>query len=320
MLEVVDDRDSRASRLRLSVAISTFKRPAGLARLLAALRPQVEGRPGREIVVVNDGSHDTAYENVARSCANVISYHALPENAGVARARNESAARASGAYLVFTDDDCEPPPFWLDWLEARLDANPELDVVIGTTLPLYSQQPRFFERVNGHYELLPQPRGTPAAPLFATANVAIRRALLERVGGFGFRDAFTGAGEDTELASRLIAGGARTVVDYDWFVRHDVCDGLTVQMRRYWRYGYANVWMRRFTSSPSSNEDSARAHRKALPENALRLLRRQLALSDGFSPSKAMRWISAAAASLVLIAYYDGCAKAAADRRRELRI
>lgn len=320
MVEVVDEPGPRAAKPRLSVAISTYKRAAGLERLLAALRSQVEGRRSREIVVVNDGSHDDAYETVVRDASAFISYHPLPKNVGVARARDESAALSCGAYLVFTDDDCEPPPFWLDWLEARLDTNPELDVVIGTTLPLYSDRPRFFERVNGHYALLPKPRGTRAAPLFATANVAIRRELFNRVGGFGFREAFTGAGEDTELASRLAIAGARTTVDHNWFVRHDVSDSLATQMRRYWRYGYANVWMRKFTSSPASNEESARAHRSLLPQNALRLWRQNLKLSDGFSTSRFVRLCSAAAASLVLTAYYDGCAAAAADRRRELRI
>ncbi|MEQ1864036.1 MAG: glycosyltransferase family A protein, partial [Micropepsaceae bacterium] len=223
---------------RLSVAISTFRRATGLKRLLEALRPQIEGRPAREVVVVNDGSHDAAYEIVVRSFADMVGYQPLPENVGIARARNTVAASARGAYLVFTDDDCVPPSSWLDWLEARLDANPEIDVLIGTTQPRLPDRPRFIERVNGHYALIPAPHGTAAVPLFATANVAIRRELFERVGGFGFAQGFTGAGEDTELSSRLAAAGARTVVDPHWFVRHDVSDGLIRQMRRYWRYGY----------------------------------------------------------------------------------
>ena len=165
---------------RISVAVSTYCRPDGLARLLDALRPQIEGRPARELVVINDGSHDARYEAAVAPFAGMFSYQPLPQNVGIARARNEGAARARGDYIVFTDDDCVPPPFWLDWLEARLDANPEIDVVIGTTRPNLPERPRFFERVNGHYDLIPQPFGESSVPMFVTANVAIRRSLFAK--------------------------------------------------------------------------------------------------------------------------------------------
>jgi glycosyltransferase involved in cell wall biosynthesis len=303
----------------LSVAISTFRRAAGLGRLLEALRPQVEGRPAREILVVNDGSHDAAYQIVVQKFANVVSYRPLPENVGIARARNAVAALARGDYLVFTDDDCVPPSSWLDWLEARLDANPEIDVLIGTTQPRLPDRPRFIERVNGHYALIPAPHGTPAMPLFVTANVAIRRELFERVGRFGFTQAFP-AGEDTELASRLSASGARIVVDPHWFVCHDVSDGLFRQIRRYWRYGYANVRMCELTTAPGPNARLAQARRRYHVANAIEQLRANLQTAEGFSRWTLVRWCSAVAASCVQIAFYDGCAAAAAARRRELRI
>lgn len=305
---------------RISVAVSTFRRPEGLRRLLAALRPQIEGHAAREVVVVNDGSHDAAYEAVVRAFADIVSYHPLPQNVGIARARNESASRARGAYIVYTDDDCEPPAFWLDWLEARLDANPELDVVIGTTRPNMPERARFIERLNGHFEFIPKPQGESAPPLFVTANVAIRRSLFEQLGGFGFDTGFPGAGEDTELACRLAAAGARTVVDFEWYTRHEVSDGLLRQMRRYWRYGYANVWMCRLTTAPARHAQMATASRRRHLRHALAMWRNNLRLSDGFSKSAPVRWWSAAVASLIWIAYYDGCAAAAAERRRELRI
>lgn len=305
---------------RLSIAISSFRRPQGLARLLQALRPQIEGHSARELVVVNDGSHDARYAEAVAPFDGIVSYHPLPQNVGIARARNECAARARGDYVVYTDDDCVPPPFWLDWLEARLDANPELDVVIGTTRPNLPERPRFFERVNGHYELIPQPVAEPDVPLLVTANVAIRRTLFEKLGGFGFGPDFPGAGEDTELSCRLASVGARTIVDMNWYVRHDVSDGLRTQMRRYWRYGYANAWMCRVTTAPLHNTRMTKARRWWLPVHMVHLMREHLEMSKGFSGWAPVRWTSAAAASLVMAAFYDGCAAAAAERRRELRI
>jgi hypothetical protein len=157
-------------------------------------------------------------------------------------------------------------------------------------------------------------------PMFVTANVAIRRALFERLGGFGFGPEFPGAGEDSELACRLAAAGSRTVVDANWYVSHDVSDGLVRQMRRYWRYGYSNVWMCRLNTAPPHHTRMAAARRTKHVAHAVGIMQENLEVSAGFSKWAPLRWLSAAAASLVMIAYYDGCAAAAAERRRELRI
>lgn len=300
---------------RLSVCVSTHKRPDGLKRLLEGIRPQIEGRDSRELIVVNDGTHDDAYAAVIDEFKDIVRYQPLATNVGIAKARNSAAGLARGDYIVFTDDDCEAPAWWLDWLEARLDRNPELDVVAGTTKPIESERPKFLERLFAHYDFLPQPWSTGRATLFVTANVAIRRDLFWQHGGFGFGEEFPGAGEDSELANRMSRAGARMSADFDWYVRHTVSDTLRQQMRRYWRYGYANVWMTRLTTAPESYINLARSHRRGHWQNTRVQFRRNLALSDGFSNSKTMRWASAAIAALIWSAYYDGCAVAAAERR-----
>ena len=98
----------------LCVVIPTYRRPFGLDRLLAALEPQVTGRPDRQVVVVNDGSHDDAYAKVVERFQPMIDYVALPRNRGGGAARNVGARKVTGGYLVFTDDDCIPPSHWLD--------------------------------------------------------------------------------------------------------------------------------------------------------------------------------------------------------------
>jgi len=51
------------------------------------------------------------------------------------------------------------------------------------------------------------------------------------------------------------------VADLDWYVRHEVSDTLRQQMKRYWRYGFANVWMTRLTTAPESYAALAVARR-----------------------------------------------------------
>ena len=89
-------------------------------------------------------------------------------------------------------------------------------------------------------------------------------------------------------------------------------------MKRYWRYGYANVWMTRLTTAPESYVALIPARRRGHWKNARVEFRRLLKLSAGFAPSRVKRWASAAVATLIVSAYYDGCAVAAATRRTEL--
>jgi len=300
----------------LSVAISTYRRPAGLRRLLTALRPQVAGRPGREIVVVNDGSHDEAYEAVRTEFADIIKYAALPKNGGIAEARNATVKLASRDYVVFTDDDCEPPPWWLDWLAARLIEAPELEVVAGTTRALPPERWRFFAKVLARHGLLPMPLRQQAGIHFVTANVAIRRSLFDKIGGFGFPGPFHGAGEDTEFASRAVGAGTASAVDDLWFVRHEVESTFWSSCRRQRRYGYVNVALMPLTTSPQSNDDLDQNRRRRHPGNWLRVYRRHRRFANEVSDNRFVRMLSALTASLVTMAYLDGCAAALRDRDR----
>lgn len=293
--------------LGLSVAIVTHKRHAGLRRLLAALRPQVEGRSDRELIVVNDGTHDAHYQAVVEDFADVVTYTALPENVGVAEARNRSVAVAAGEYVVFIDDDCVPPAWWLDWLTARLLEAPEADVIAGTTTPNWKRK-GFFERVQAHYRMIPHPWMSGRSQIFVLACAAIRRRELLAAGGFGF-PGFPGAGEDTELALRIARRGGRIKVDPHWSVLHDL-DSLRVQARRHWRYGYTNVTL---SDRPGAADfaNLREARRLWHPTQAWDTLQGLWRSSRGFSSRCSMRLAATLAALPVRIAYLDGCAAAA---------
>ena len=300
----------------LSVAISTYRRPAGLRRLLTALRRQIAGRPRREIVVVNDGSHDAAYEAVRAEFADIIKYQALPVNVGIAAARSASVQMASGDYVVFTDDDCVPPSWWLDWLAARLMEAPRLDAVAGFARALPPARWSFFSRILAHRDLLPRPWRLPGGIHFATANVAIRRSLFDRLGPFGFPGEFHGGGEDTEFASRIAHAGASVAVDDGWYVRHEVGSSFWATCRRYWRYGYVNASLMLLTTAPQSNDDLRVHRRRRHLQQWLIEFRAQEKLGEHFPERRLMRLLASLAASMVKMAYIDGCAAALRERDR----
>src|SRR5262245_245410 len=109
---------------RISIVVPTCNRPNELKRCLTALAAQDLPPADFEVLVVDDGSRESAEVVTAqvRSCTTVRLLR--QENAGPAIARNLGAQHARGEFLAFTDDDCEPAPNWLRALLERLRANP----------------------------------------------------------------------------------------------------------------------------------------------------------------------------------------------------
>ncbi len=218
----------------LSVIVPTFRRPEGLARLLAALRGQIAGTAKRELIVVNDGTHDDAYARLAEQNSDIVRYVAAPANCGPAAARNLGARHAGHEFFVFIDDDCVPPPYWLDWLASVLAENPELDVVSGTTRPLPAPRPKLFQQFLVRAGFHPRPYLLVEHPVLISANLAVRRVAFERVAGF---DETMRTTEDRNLGYRLRLRGAMFHLDDAWFVYHDMTSSPASHFRRYYRYG-----------------------------------------------------------------------------------
>lgn len=217
-----------AGPIRISVVSATYRRPHLLARLAAAIEQQ-EGVGPVELVVVDDGSPDETMGELRRlaSCSSVeIQAIRLPRNAGPATARNAGWRAARGPLIAFTDDDCVPQA---GWLAALVSALVHADMAQGCTLPNPEQKANVgpFSRTievgqqNGWYQ---------------TCNIGYRRDLLEKLGGFD--EAFPAAGEDTDLAWRALAAGARAVFVPDALVFHDIRPSrfaVSVRDTRRWR-------------------------------------------------------------------------------------
>ncbi len=296
-----------SQKTSVTVCILTHKRPYGLERLLSALTPQVQSKK-RSVVVLNDGSHNEEYQKIVDQFSSIIEYQSLNKNVGIAKARNAVAKMAKNEFIVFIDDDCVPPPFWLDWVIALLDASPDLDVVAGITRPLLVEKPSFFSRVQAVHNFIPMPQRHRDQLTFVTANLAIRRSLFVDLGGFITADDFPGAGEDTEFASRISRGSFSRKIDYNWFVFHEVGDGIWNNMKRYWRYGFGNIWMQQFTTSPSFLDDSLKylSYDKRFP-HFLRAIRHRFHEARYQFPSKLQAVSSAFIASLLDASYREGC-------------
>lgn len=212
--------------MRVALVVSTFDRPAALARLLASVAAQ--SRAPDELVVADDGS-DEATARLVRAHAAAAAHpvrHAWQPHEGfrVARARNAAVARTSAEYLVFVDGDMVlDPEFLADHVEA---ARPR-HWVQGCRLPLPADATTAVlagSAPGAHRAALDwrhrlQARRAPAA---ARALVALAPALLavkacnqgvwrrDFAGVNGFDEAYVGWGsEDKDLCARLRMAGVR---------------------------------------------------------------------------------------------------------------
>jgi len=136
--------------------------------LLAALDRSTFARPW-ELVLVDDASTDATPDLAKSWGARVVR---LEGQSGPAAARNAGLAAASAPLVAFTDADCEPCPEWLSALDEALR---EADIATGPVLPVPGESAGTFARTL---------RITRESPLFETANLAVRREMAERVGGF----------------------------------------------------------------------------------------------------------------------------------------
>lgn len=187
--------------LEFSIVIPTYNRPERLKNCLEAISNLDYPRDRVEVIVVDDGS-PTPLAPIVENFKTQLSLHFIQqENTGPATARNMGASVAKGDYLVFTDDDCQPDPQWLQSLAAAIAAFPKA-LIGGYTLNalpdnLYSSASQLL--IDYLYNYYNQTQGK--AKFFASNNFALPRLLYEKIGGFNTSFPLP-AGEDRELCDR----------------------------------------------------------------------------------------------------------------------
>ena len=194
---------------RLGIAVCTYKRSAGLARLLAALPAAMAGLDQAPVVLIvdNDGEDPRILEAVAAAPFEVRL--AVQREPGISAARNRAfgAAAAEGiTTLALIDDDEWPEPGWLAALVARRDETGAA-VVGGVVLPAFPPGCSHLERFARFWSVLPQERDGRAF-VHATSNVLVDLAALRRLPRplFAVLHGLSGGG-DTVFFSRLFDRG-----------------------------------------------------------------------------------------------------------------
>ncbi|HJM13540.1 MAG TPA: glycosyltransferase [Candidatus Thalassarchaeaceae archaeon] len=157
---------------QVDVVIPTFRRPEALAACLESIRRQ--SVPVRSIEVVDDSETDY----------------------GPGISRNVGWKRGTGNIVAFIDDDCIADENWIECIQDVFQIHELGGIEGGITTT---------ELDGGVIDFNPPNRFK--WDRFKTANMAVRREVLEEIGGFDER--YFLHREDTDLAWRIIDSGHR---------------------------------------------------------------------------------------------------------------
>lgn len=204
--------------MMFSVVVPVYNRPREVRELLESLLHQ--DYPALEVIIVEDGSSDTA-EAVAKQYQDRLSLrYYLEDNQGQGFARNFGMEQALGDYFVLFDSDCIIPPRYFSILQrAVLDRS--LDAHGGPDAA--AQDFSIFQKaVNFSMTSLWTTGGIrgklkdPAKYQARGYNMGMSRTVFQATGGF----VDPNKGEDIELSIRIRQMGFRLELIEEAYVYH----------------------------------------------------------------------------------------------------
>ena len=198
----------------ISVILSTFNRADLLPGAIDALLQQDTQNVRFEVILVDNNSSDNTREVVGsyvRSHPGLVRYIFDPKQ-GLSHGRNAGIANAKGNILAFTDDDVRVHRNWIDTLYRAFDEYPDAVYVGGQVLPLWeTPQPKWADFQLGSFAFQDYGKEPKAIDrdyqrCLIGANLACRKGLIERVGGF-------------DPATQRVKDGIGSLEDYEWQTR-----------------------------------------------------------------------------------------------------
>lgn len=224
----------------VSIIVPVKNEELRLSKLLEVLCALEYPRDRYEVIVADNGSSDRTVE-IAHLFPGVVV--CVQPTGGSYAARNAGIRVSQGEIIAFTDSDCTPESGWLRAGVARLGAGADLVAgAIRFDLSRSSIDHRFDRKF-----FLQQERWVAEKKAGATANLFVRRAVIERVGGFS--EELTSGG-DFAFCKKTTAAGFELVFEPTAVVAHPT-RGLTALLKKARRIGGGKVERLRHTSTTS---------------------------------------------------------------------
>ncbi|MDM8516629.1 glycosyltransferase [Desulfobacterales bacterium HSG16] len=179
MTKAAQNKTARKNE-RISVAVVTRDRSALLAKTLESIARQTV-MPD-EVVVVDNASIDDTRKMVKSFESNLPILYLYCEEIGVNAARNCALKNSTGDVLLFTDDDAEAEPEWVEEMSKSLKKHPDAAAIVGVKGNLF---PYHFTACLVQFTrrslsmLRDRDKEFVLSPTIVdTCNIAIRRAIV----------------------------------------------------------------------------------------------------------------------------------------------
>lgn len=199
---------------KFSVIIPTYNRAKILEKVLLSLNKQDRPFSDFEVIVINDGSHDSSYQGVIENLKRKIKYDFFyfpQEKSGRASVRNVGIKKARGRRLVFIGDDIVVTTNFLR--EHQRLGKKNVAVLGYTRMPSGMKKNDFMKFLDRsglqfNYKNVGK-SGEVDFWRFYTSNISLERKWFNQIafdgdfGGYGF--------EDTELGYRLANKGLKII-------------------------------------------------------------------------------------------------------------
>lgn len=285
--------------LDVSIVICTYNRCELLPGALESVLAQEARGVRYEFIIVDNNSTDRTREVVESFIprAPVPMRYIFEGRQGRPYALNTGIDAARAPIIALTDDDVRVAKDWVEKIKEVFDRNPEIDLVGGKVLPFWQSEPPTWLTRDHWAPLAIQDYGDEGfysgiehPVCLVAANLAVRSAVIEQIGGFDSRFQRIGASstEDHEWQLRFWRAGKRGMYSPHVVVTAEVqTERLTKAYHRLWYTGHgkssAMMRLREITSGDGRIADEPRdavklfgvaAHTyKALAHASLRWLR-----------------------------------------------
>ncbi|WP_233557960.1 polysaccharide deacetylase family protein [Tessaracoccus antarcticus] len=210
--DAVPDRHD-IGRLRLAVAIPTYRRLESLEKLLGVLAERVSELSDRfevSVIVVDNDSDASARDIVTQGSWGVPVHYAHEPTPGIAAARSRLLAEASEhGLLVFIDDDEWPTPGWLTEL-VHMWEKTGATAVMGRVETILPKDVDPWVRAVGIFERAKRLPGE-RLPAAATGNLLLDLNQVRHFNVDFDPTLGTSGGEDTLFTRTLVARGGTIV-------------------------------------------------------------------------------------------------------------
>lgn len=219
-----------------SLIIPTYNRPLRLKKCLSSLTNLDYPLDKLEVVIIDDGSPQLLQPIIDEFRQQINLTYFKQKNSGPATARNKGADIAKNKYLVFTDDDCEVDPQWLNSFANILHQYP--DAVLGgytinkLTDNIYSQTSQdLVDYLYSYYNNSHQ-----KSKFFTSNNLVISNSIFNQLNGFDTTFPLAAA-EDRELCDRIYDQGYQMIYVPEAIIYHQHFLTLNSFWQQHFNYG-----------------------------------------------------------------------------------